>query len=469
MVGVTEAGSTEPTVNDLVQNMDEYIQRFAPSGRNYVAGLTMYDSVETFFAEGGNRLYIGRVHGAAAVAASVDLDDNAAATALTVDANSVGEWGNNIDIVVRTTAQDDTIPSGSFRIRIVDETTSEVLDESYDLVDSAAAIQWSFGNRLVQITGGTSLLDPVAGTFDLVGGSNDVGAINDASWQAGFDSLSAELGPGILVAPGATTNTLHNTAAEAARRDNRIAFLDGPDTPTPSTLITSAKAVIDASLKRSRFAGFFAPWLLVPGLTTGTVKKVPPSPAVAGVFARNMSGGHSANEPAAGALGVLRTALDMTQVYTDAERQNMNNNGVNILRDIFGQRKVYGWRSTADPVNDARWIALSNSILHRQIVALLDVVGEEFIFRQIDGQGHLFGELAAALTGSVFMPMYFAGELYGTTMEEAFKVDTGPSVNTDATAANNELRAVCSVRMAPFGEEVDIEIVKYLVTEAIPA
>jgi hypothetical protein len=182
-----------------------------------------------------------------------------------------------------------------------------------------------------------------------------------------------------------------------------------------------------------------------------------------------MAAGRSANEPAAGELGVLRTALDLTQAYTDAERQTMNANGVNIIRDISGVRKVYGWRTVADPVNDPRWIGLNNSIMHRQIVAEADVVGERFIFRQIDGQGKLIAEFGASLEGNICLPLFMEGSLYGSTPGEAYKVDIGPSVNTIATIANNELRAVISVRMSPFGEEVIIEIVKYLVTEEIPA
>jgi hypothetical protein len=189
---------------------------------------------------------------------------------------------------------------------------------------------------------------------------------------------------------------------------------------------------------------------------------------VMGVFARNMSLGYDANDPAAGELGRLRQALGMTQIYTDADRQTMNDNGFNVIKDVYGVIKIYGWRTTADPLNDPRWIALSNTILHREIVAEANSVGERFIFRQIDGQGRLIGQFGSALIGEVCMPLFMAGSLFGDTPEEAFKVDTGPSVNTDATIANNELHAVISVRMAPFGEEVDIAIVKYLVTEAIP-
>lgn len=466
MVGITEAGPSNPTINDLVQNMDEFTNKYFPNGRTYTQGITMYDSAETFFAEGGNRLFVGRVHGADAVAASVTLEDSAAADTLVVTARGAGEWANDYDIVVRTTTEDPDIAASNFRIRVVLD--GDVLDESYDLPDVEAALTWGLSQSLISIAGAASVLDPVAGTFSLAGGTNDISSVDNTSWQTAIDSLSSALGPGILFAPGVTTGAIYNMLAEGARRDLRVAFLDGADSATASTLVNAAKLVVDTTLQRSRFCGYFAPWLIVAGLTSTTVRKVPPSPAVAAAFCRNVAAGLSANEPAAGENGRFNTVLDLTQVYTDDERQNMNENGVNIIRDIYGVHKVYGWRSTADPVNDPRWIALNNSILHRQIVAQAGVIGERFIFRQIDGQGRLIGEFGASLEGNICMPMYAAGEFYGATPDEAYKVDVGPSVNTTATVANNELRAVISVKMSPFGEEVNIEIVKYLVTENIP-
>jgi hypothetical protein len=469
MVGITESGPAIPTISDLVQNMDEYEAKYAPNGRTYTPGITMLDSAEEFFAEGGNRLYVGRVFGPAAIAATVTLKDSAVANCLIATARGVGEYANGYDLVIRTHAEDVAIPTGSFRIRVVRESDSVVLDESYNLLDTAAAIAWAFNNPYISLEGSTSVLDPVAGTFDLATGTNDVGGITNTEWQAAVDSLSLALGPGMLFAPGVTTGAIYNILAEAARRDLRVVLLDGPDTENEATLIAAVAAVVDSTLARARFAGLFVPWLIVPGATSTTVRTVPPSPAVAGRFAKNMANGLSANQPAAGELGELRTVLDLTQTYTDAARESMNANGVNVIRDIYGRRKVYGWRTTADPVNDPRWVALSNSIMHRQIVSECNVVGERFIFRQIDGQGQLASEFGASLEGNVFMPLFLEGSLFGATPGEAYKVDAGPSVNTNQTAANNELRAVCSVRMSPFGEEITIEIVKYLVTETIPA
>jgi len=468
MVGVTEFGPTKPTTNDLVQNMDEYTTKYAPNGRTFAAGITMHDSAEEFFAQGGNRLFVGRVVGPASAAATVNLNDASAGVALVVTARSVGAFGNSIDVKVDINSTNPDIAAGKFRLTLLNENTNEILDASPDLTNASDAITWA-SDSIVKITAGVSTLIPAAGTFDLAGGADDSVGVVDASWQTALDNLGAALGPGILFAPGVTTGSLYNKLVQAALVGTRVAFLDGADTGTASTLITSIKTIVDSTMKRSRFGGLFVPWLIVPGLTTGTVRKVPPSPAVAGKFAANMANGFSANQPAAGELGRLETVLDYAQTFSDTDLVNLNANGVNVIRDIYGVSKIYGWRTTADPVNDPRWIALSNSILHRQVAALCAQVGERFIFRQIDGQGHLIGEFGAALDGEVCMPMYLAGSFYGASPQEAYKVDTGPSVNTIQTIAANELHAVVSIRMAPFGEEVDIEIVKYLVTEAIPA
>src|SRR4051794_40225965 len=164
MVGVTEAGPSTPTILDLVQNMDEYNRKYAPSGNSYLPGVRMHDSAETFFAEGGNRLYVGRVYGAAAVAASVTLKDAVPADTLVVKARNAGEWGNDLKVTILTTTEVPAIPAGSFRIRLLRTSTGAVLDESYDLVDVNAALQWAYNNTYLSLQGSTGSGDPVAGT-----------------------------------------------------------------------------------------------------------------------------------------------------------------------------------------------------------------------------------------------------------------------------------------------------------------
>lgn len=477
MVGITESGPTIPDATNLVRNLDEYDTVYAPSKRDDTQGAVMRDTAEEFFREGGSRLYVGRLLGSGAATASGTIMDAAGTPAvfLNVTAKGPGEWGNDLSVVVQLHSDNIDITDGSYRLQVVrnDGDPDEVLlEETPDLIGQQAAIDWSLSSGYVRFTGGVSALTIPDGsqTEDLAGGLRDTGTISNTTWKNAALNFSLALGPGILMAPGATTDQIHCDMASAANSTGRVAFLDGANTATAATLVAAAKAVIDSNtLKRARFAALFAPWHVVPGLTSGSVRIVPPCGAIAGLFAHNVALGKTANEPAAGPNGVFASVQGFSQTYSDADRKLLNDNGVCVARDVYGTNKVYGWRTTADPVNDKRWINLGNSLLHRQIVALCNSVGERFIFRQIDGQGHLIGEFNGALVGEVCMPLYLAGALTGQTAVDAYKVDTSASVNTPATIEAQEIHAILSVVMSPFSEEVDIEIVKYLVTETIPA
>ena len=47
-----------------------------------------------------------------------------------------------------------------------------------------------------------------------------------------------------------------------------------------------------------------------------------------------------------------------------------------------------------------------------------------------------------------------------TVLDPGYQVDVGSNVNTPQTLANNELRAVLSVRISPLGALVTLTIVK---------
>lgn len=469
MVGYTESGPNTPTVRDRCMTMDEYINKYAFSGRNDAASALSFDSAETFFREGGSALYVQRVTGDAAAASAGTIEDSAAGVVADVEANGVGSWGDLIKLVIETDAENPNIAAGAWRVLVVRVADDKILEASYDLESKVAMVVWADTSQYIRMEGGASNLDPEVGDVLLTGGDGDPAGVDDTAWDTAFASLDKDLGPGLVFAPGGTTDIMHGKLAVHANQNARVAIADLPDSPDETVLITSGKAIIDDTGKRSRFTGPFGPWITIAGLTLGTSRKIPPSPAIAGVFSRNMSGGASANQPAAGEMGRLRTPLALSQTYSNDAREALNAQGCNIIREVFGVIKVYGWRTSADPINDPRWINLSNSILHRQIIALANAVGERFIFRQIDGQGLLVAEFGGSLVGEVLHPLYLEGALYGESPAGAYSVNVGPQVNTPATIANNELHAVMSVRMSPFSEQVDIEVVKYLVTEAIPA
>lgn len=344
-------------------------------------------------------------------------------------------------------------------------------------VHSLAEYAARFGSRTAHIAAGGNgqyMYDEAEfhfkeGGSELFVSVQTAGGVDAAARAANLATALArytkDLGPGQVSSPGVTEAPSQLNLANHARDANRIGVLDAPDTANVATL-TAAATIAGITQDSERRAAIFAPWVIVPGVTPGTTRTIPPSTIVAGLMAYNDGRGVSPNQPSAGVLGESSEASGVTQSFIDADRSTLSLNSVNLLRSMYDGVRVYGYRTLADPTADPQWINLASARLFMAIEAELDAVAERFVFRQIDGGGLTITEFGGALTG-VLLPYWQRGSLYGATPGEAFRVDVGPNVNTDATVANRELRANVALKTSEFAEEVIIELVKTRITEAL--
>lgn len=462
MVGITQAGPAIPTVQDAVHNMTEFVNKWMPSGRAFAAGTLMYDDADGFFNEGGYALYVGRVTGAAALPADVGIP-GVGGDVFTARAVGVGDYANGWLIVVEDNTDDPAIAVGSFRFRVT-RADGSLLEVSPIFANKIDAINWAATAKHMRLEDDIAPAPPTGGSYALAGGTLDLAGVDNDQWAAAFDGLTSDLGTGQIAAPGATSDPIHQLLADHGLMYNRIPIPDYPDSGEPAVLHASQGQITDSTGKRSRFSGGFTPWIRI-----SNNRLVPPSGLVMGAIARNDALGLNPNEPTAGANGILRSALGLSQVFTDAQREDLNADGINVIRKQYEQIKIYGYRTTADPVTDKRWLSLGNSRLHRLVMAQAAVIGERFVLRQIDGKGILLSQFAGALSSEICMPLYDVGALYGNTPLEAYSVNVGPTINTQETLEADEIHAVITLRMSPFGEEVVIEVVKLLVTEEVAA
>lgn len=310
-----------------------------------------------------------------------------------------------------------------------------------------------------QRTGGTAAYD-AAEAFFQEGGSalivsplatDDTGGLTDA-----LDALTRGLGPGQLFVPAAmgVDAVAQDDLLDFAAATNRIALIDAAPDADAAALSTAAAAL--SASPNARYGALFAPGAIIQGVTTGSTRTVPYSAIEAGIMSRN-SARFSPNVPAAGVNGISRFAIDLTATFTDAERESLNEDGVDIARSLYGQVETYGYRTLASI--ESGWANLGNARLNMEIVAKGETIGERYVFSQIDGRRVKISQFGAELS-AMLVPYYEAGSLYGSTPDEAFFVDVGRQVNTDETIANGELHAVLGLRMSPFAEYVVIEIVK---------
>ena len=448
--GTTDRGSASAA--GLIQSLDQFITVYGQRQTYSV----LYDAVEAFFREGGNRVYIGRVVGPAATSGSKNLLDASSGVSLIVTALGPGAWSANYKVGVVA-----GVAGGTYQIQVTDA-SNNVLEQSSDLGDQGSAVAWSQYSNYVRITLGASALVPaVVAPAALSAGNDDRAAITDTQWANALALFLNTLGPGQVSEPGRTSSTAYSQVKAHVEANNRVGLLDLPDSPTVATLQSSAAGIV------SRFTACFAPWVVIPGLTTGTTRSVPPCAYIAGMLARN-DPTLGTNQPAAGNYGNAQYAIDLTQPdWTDTQRTTLNSSNCNIIRRMFGGIRNYGWRSNTNAVSDPSWVDFGNGRFYMDLSAELNNVGENYIFSEIDGQnGQLINAFNSELTG-VMLDHYNAGELFGDTAAQAFRVDTGPAVNTLQTLANNELHAVVTVKMAPFAEYVQINIVKRQVTQTL--
>lgn len=446
VIGLSDRGPLFPV---QINSLSEFVSIF---GDRQTYSL-LYDWLDVYFREGGNKAWISRVVGPAATTGSLNLLDSGAAISLVVSAIGPGAWSSSYKIQVAA-----GVGSGTFVIRVLDA-SNNVLEDSGDLLTQTAAVQWATRSAYIRLALGASANNPaVLAATALSAGNDDRANATDTQYQAAWARFIKDLGPGQCASPGRTTDTAHSLIIAHAQATNRVAVLDLPDSATVATLQASAAAA------RDKGAAVFAPWITVPGVASGPFRVVPPSALICGLCGRN-DPTYGANHPAAGRFGFSNFAYDLSQVaWDDPTVTTLTLSGVNVIRRYQGTIQVFGWRSTS---TDTNWLDFGNGRLYMAIAARLDADAQNFEFAEIDGQeGSTINEFHSALAGTM-MDFYSTGQLFGDTAPEAFVVDTGPGVNTLQTIANQELHAVVAVRMATMAEFVQISIAKVPVTQSL--
>lgn len=455
ITGFTEKGPVGEAIK--IRSMERLI---ALTGGRVTYGY-VYDAVETFFREGGSLVYVSRVVGPTPVKASVKIFDQSGSAdpgdvAIIATAKNPGAWENGLNVEITVTGAD-------FRI-LVSHDVDGLLEDSGLLADRAAAVTWSAQSDYVTISLGASNEDPRAqGPLSLAGGNDDHSNAVDAQWATALDAFSKDLGPGQVSAPGRTTTVAHGQVLDHAAANNRVGLLDAPDTAVVATLTALAES--DQALANAKYGQLLAPWAIIPGNVPGTTRTVPYSAIQAGLNARN-DATLSPNVAAAGDRGISRFAIGLTQAWSDAQRETLNEGAVTVAIEKLGRLGTYGLRSVADPETTPLWIQFPGARLLMAIKARAEAVAEHYLFEQIDGRGLVFTRFASDLEG-VLLPYYTAGSLFGPTPGEAFTVDTGPQVNTEESIADGQIRAAIGVRISPGAEFVYIQIARQAVDQPL--
>lgn len=449
-VGLLERGSdTDPV---LLRGMAD-VERVLGKRPSYGS---VYDQLKVFFEEGGRQAYVARVVGDDADVGTLSLNDRAGTPVptLRVDAASSGDWSGRVKIEVKDGATTNTF-------RIVVRLDDEVVEDVNNLTTPAEAVAKFSKSVFVRLTNlGSATAAPnnrpaVLAATVLSTGDDDRGSVAAADYVSALDRFDTGLGDGSVAIPGQTGATVWNGIIAHCELNNRIGILAAAQGETTGNLKSSAAGM------DTEYCGLFAPWLIVDDGAFGT-RTISPE----GFVMAKRSQAHESVGPwvvPAGKAGEGLTIIDVDQNFSDDEGTELSDSKVSAIRRKAGAVRLYEWRSLARDMDNYRYLK-DRDVLNRLVVMAEETL-EDYVFKPIDGKGHLLSAINSALVGMV-QPIADAGGLYPyldndrREVDPGYRVETGSEINTDESLAGNEVRARLLVRVSPTGGLVTLNIVK---------
>jgi uncharacterized protein len=231
----------------------------------------------------------------------------------------------------------------------------------------------------------------------------------------------------IVAAPGVTTRSVLAAIGDHCKSlGDRVAIFDTPEVVVDkngdldTTLLDpgSAKKVIPDN---SDYAALYFPWIQVFDPISNSNIYVPPSGHMAGVYARvdALRGVFKApaNEPVLGAIG-LRYDL------SKAKQDGLNPKGINCIRTLNGNIRVWGARTLGGEANGIRYINVRR--LLNYLRESIDEGTQWAVFEP--NSPDLWAKIRRNIN-AFLLTVWRSGALFGTTPEQAFFVKCDEETN----------------------------------------
>ncbi len=239
----------------------------------------------------------------------------------------------------------------------------------------------------------------------------------------------------IVAAPGIADSSVRSDIDTHCRQDtgDRFAIFDSAEAVESAgsldlTLLdpSNTNNLLPAN---SDYAAFYFPWIQVfdPALKTHNprgngLKYVPPSGHMAGIYARvdTNRGVHKApaNEPVLGALGLKYR-------ISKAQQDGLNPQGVNCIRDINGNIRVWGARTVGGDAN-GEWKYINVRRLFLFLRESIDEGTQWVVFEP--NSPALWAKIRRNVT-AFLTNVWRSGALFGSTANEAFYVKCDEETN----------------------------------------
>ncbi|MGR3794248.1 phage tail sheath family protein [Vannielia sp. SX4] len=244
----------------------------------------------------------------------------------------------------------------------------------------------------------------------------------------------------LVAAPGFFDPQSHAALVEhCTARGDRFAVLDMADSGDVKAMRTR---IADGGLLPpqvpSGLAAIYAPWVEAEDAVTGERLAVPPSGHICGIYAATDATRGVWKAPAGVAV---RGVLGLTHVFTNAEQDLLNPEGVNLLRVMADGITVWGARTLGDPASDYRYVPI------RRLMILIEqslTRGLEWVVFEPNDEP--LWRAVRRDVGAFLNTLWRDGALMGAAADEAYFVICDRTTMTQDDLDNGRL--VCLIGVA---------------------
>ncbi|OPY31110.1 MAG: Phage tail sheath protein [Methanomassiliicoccales archaeon PtaU1.Bin124] len=265
--------------------------------------------------------------------------------------------------------------------------------------------------------------------------------------QKTLEGLEQVAGVGIITAPGEASPEMQQALIDHCERMHHFAILDGA-AGADNHAVKEQRTELH-SAKGS--AALYHPWLKINDPSKGVVL-VPPSGAIAGIYARSDldRGVHKAP-----ANLVVKGILGPERSISSAESEGLSTAGVNVVRTLPGRgTRVWGARTIAD---DPEWkyvgVRRTIDLIHSSITE-----GTKWAVFEPNDQ-RLWSKVSVAIT-DYLERAWRDGVLMGANPQEAFFVRCDRSTMTQNDIDEGRLVVLIGVAVQMPAEFVTIHVVQ---------
>ena len=293
--------------------------------------------------------------------------------------------------------------------------------------------------------------------FDLVGGAGDpftvalsggsdgnvskvsaaayIGADNGPGKRTGLQAFIENNNVSIMAIPGVTDANVQSTLiAYCENRTSCFAILDLPLELKKTNEVAEFRDMYD-----STYAAVYHPWVEMMDMGSKRPAYFPPSGAMAGVFARVDvdRGVHKAP-----ANEIVRGCTGLSCSYNDAEQDILNPIGVNLIRAFTGRGiRVWGARTIS---SNGLWKYIN---VRRLFIYVEQSIKNNTSWVVFEPNSEVLWGRVKRTVETFLATCWRDGALAGSTPEQAYFVECGPTTMTQDDIDNGRL--ICNIGIAP--------------------